>query len=356
MRHRKPGQTSEQSSPKPDHSAGKKKKRKTNTLGLTPGDDSGSDEGGEDDEEARLLKVLGSNVFQCVESQILSTAEVVLTRFRVKDAAGYLVERRSRFPTASRVQAKLAKANGPDKFASALERKQQMAEKLRKQLEKVESSIKRKREQQDEGDEMRGSVSSLDDEDDKPEELHARPQLPAIPPPAKKADVSKHCKYFSTGGTCGKKGKCRFVHDPAVREAALKERQANNGHLTIRQRLILNDKEQEDLAVLESMQYLLDKGATKAASLAEGSPESGEHGLTTQQTSTLAMPHHSLPKPPVKRDTAPPAAGQYINGHPPHPSLPQPPVTSSLGNLKGKYQDWNLGGYGNSGVKSEDLP
>ncbi|KAG7109991.1 Protein phosphatase 2C 3 like protein [Verticillium longisporum] len=85
---------------------------------------------------------------------------------------------------------------------------------------------------------------------------------------AKKADVSKHCKYYATGGTCGKKGKCRFVHDPEVREAAMKEREANNGNLTIQQRLVLNDKDQEDLTVLRSIQYLREKGKS-----AELSPE-----------------------------------------------------------------------------------
>ena len=93
------------------------------------------------------------------------------------------------------------------------------------------------------------------------------PKAPAPPPPARKADISKHCKYYSTGGSCGKKGKCRFRHDPEVREAAIKEREANNGRLTIQQRLILNDKDQEDLAVLQSIQYLREKGLMEAADI-----------------------------------------------------------------------------------------
>ncbi len=99
---------------------------------------------------------------------------------------------------------------GKESASSALEKQQQKAERLRKQLEKVESSIKRKREQQDEGDEMRGvgastSVSSDSQSDDEaPESLPSRPEPVSSappPPPQKKADPSKHCKYFSTGGT-----------------------------------------------------------------------------------------------------------------------------------------------------------
>jgi len=62
MRHKKPGgnnvpipNTRHQ---KPDApSAGKKKKRKTNTLGLTPGEESDDDV----DEEARLVEMIGAD-------------------------------------------------------------------------------------------------------------------------------------------------------------------------------------------------------------------------------------------------------------------------------------------------------
>ncbi|KAI8158593.1 hypothetical protein K4K49_007919 [Colletotrichum sp. SAR 10_70] len=228
--------------------SGKKKKRKTNTLGLTPGQDSDSED--DEMEEETLRKLIGADALQ------------------VTDVAAYIAERKKRFPTAARVKAKKSAevAHGSShKFAAALEKEEYLAIKLRKQLEKVESSIKRKREQQDEGDEMRDSSPvEIKSEDDEPEVASSRAQqAPPPPPPAKKADVTKHCKYYSTGGTCGKKGKCRFVHDPAVREAAMKEREANNGALTIQQRLILNDKDQEDLTVLQSIQYLREKGLMK---------------------------------------------------------------------------------------------
>ena len=60
MRHKKPGgsvPTPNTHHQKPDAaSAGKKKKRKTNTLGLTPGEESDEDDA---DEEARLLELVG---------------------------------------------------------------------------------------------------------------------------------------------------------------------------------------------------------------------------------------------------------------------------------------------------------
>ena len=142
----------------------------------------------------------------------------------------------------------------------------------------TDSSSKRKRDQRDEGDEMRDSISS----DGEPEVQSTRPPpaAAAVPPAAKRADISRHCKYFSTGGTCGKKGKCRFVHDAAVREAAIQERNKNNGQLTIRQRLALNDKGQDDLTILQSVQYLLDQGVATLAGLrvstAEPAPANGD--------------------------------------------------------------------------------
>jgi len=61
MRHKKAGNNTSMPNAmhqKPDaaSSAGKKKKRKTNTLGLTPGDESDDDDV---DEEARLLELIG---------------------------------------------------------------------------------------------------------------------------------------------------------------------------------------------------------------------------------------------------------------------------------------------------------
>ena len=139
----------------------------------------------------------------------------------VTDVMAYLADRRKNFPSKARTEARkaaeLAQKHGEKKPADALEKQ---AEKLRKQLKRVESTIKRKREQQDEGDEMRDSGSDDDDksEESAPEEASNRAAaLAAVAAAEKKADVSRHCKYYSTGGTCGKKGKCRFVHDPEVR-------------------------------------------------------------------------------------------------------------------------------------------
>ncbi len=231
---------------------------------------------------------------------------------------------------------------------TALEKQQQKAEKLRKQLEKVESSIKRKREQQDEGDEMRDvgastSVSSdSQSEDEGPEALPSRPEpaSSSLPPPPKKADPSKHCKYYSTGGTCGKKGKCRFVHDPEVREKALKEREMNGGRMTLQQRLILNDKDQEDLTIIKTLQYLKEKGVMKDCSVAVA-PGQSATPAASKTPSSPTNPSY-LPPPPIKTEA-------------PHDIPPQsaPSIHSSTQTVR--YQGWNLSGFGNTGVKSDDL-
>jgi hypothetical protein len=258
------------------------------------------------------------------------------------DIAAWIEERRRNFPTKARVEARKAAAkthNGDakkdaDDRNAQLERQQQKAEKLRKQLEKVESSIKRKREQQDEGDDMRDvevSSTSSDDsksDDDKPETMSTRQEPSSVPPPPKKADPTKHCKYYSTGGTCGKKGKCRFVHDPSVREAALRDREMNGGRMTLQQRLTLNDKDQEDLTIVQSLKYLQDKGLLKAKASDSSAAQSPPKPT-------------SLPANPVKSD-------------PPHglPAIPPPSVVPPAPTVK--YSGWNLSGFGNTGVKSSD--
>lgn len=263
-------------------------------------------------------------------------------------------ERKKHFPTKARVEAKKAAElaqKGEDK-ASSLEKQ---ADKLRRQLRKVESSIKRKREQGDEGDEMRDPSDESSD-DEKPEVMSTRSHVaPPPPPPAKKADVSKHCKYYSTGGTCGKKGKCRFVHDPEVREAAIKEREANNGRLTIQQRLILNDKEQEDLTVLQSIQYLRQKGlmnpADKVESEMNGSSKGPAAAKPQPAPSLLPAASASLPPLPVKRE---PALPRRV---PPPSIIPSANSISTQG--MAHYEGWLLKPYGSSGgkqSKSDDLP
>lgn len=161
-----------------------------------------------------------------------------------------------------------------DDSETKLEKQQRKAEKLRIELEKAERKIqqeiygsKRKRENGDEGDEDRGQLSddesnssSSSDSDSRPEILSSRANSSTclLPPP--KAQLQRHCKYFSTGGTCGKKGKCRFVHDQEVRNQALRDKEANGGKMTLAQRLILNDTAKDDLTILKSIKYLKEKG------------------------------------------------------------------------------------------------
>ncbi|KAK7744864.1 hypothetical protein SLS53_003097 [Cytospora paraplurivora] len=323
---RKPGgppSTPQTHHQKPDAaSTGKKKKRKTNTLGLTPGDESEDDF----DEEAKLSELIGADAPE------------------PSDIAAWIAERKRNFPTQNRVKAKLAagadrksstskNGDAKDERTLALEKEQAKADKLRRELEKVESSLKRKREQQDAGDEMRDIVASstvspsAKSGDEKPEAMSSKPDPNAnLPPPPKKADPTKHCKYYSTGGTCGKKGKCRFVHDPAVREAALKEREMNGGRMTLQQRLALNDKDQEDLTIIKTLAYLKEKGLMEAKAASNGASVNG-HGSTKSTKS-------SLPPPPA-------------SGLPPQP----PPSVVSTPTVR--YQGWNLSGFGNTGVKSE---
>lgn len=205
----------------------------------------------------------------------------------------WLAERRSRFPTKARREAaaeelrqrreqnrnKKSQQNEnkqvkKEEGESKLERQQRRAEKLRRELEKAEQKVqdlagssKRKRENGDEGDEEREQVSeqnsddsSSSDDDSKPETMSSRNNGAAHLPPPPKAQLQRHCKYFSTGGTCGKKGKCRFVHDQEVRNQALRDKEANGGKMTLAQRLILNDTAKDDLTILKSIKYLKEKG------------------------------------------------------------------------------------------------
>jgi cell division septum initiation protein DivIVA len=230
-----------------------------------------------------------------------------------------------------------------------LERQQQKAEKLRKQLENLETSIKRKREQQDEGDEMRAvdasPVSSSDSksDDEKPETLSTREQM-VIPPAAKKADQTKHCKYFSTGGVCGKKGKCRFVHDLEVRTAALQERERNGGRMTLQQRLILNDKEQEDLTIVKTLAYLQGKGMISGSTKSNTETDSETTAQSQPEQSGQAAPR-TLPPAPVKRE--------QINHS--LPAIPPAPISQGNASAGKRYEGWNLSGFGNTGVKAGDI-
>ncbi len=208
------------------------------------------------------------------------------------DLDAWLAERRSRFPTKARREAALAELRQrreqnrnsrnnkepsikKEEGETKLEKQQRKADKLRRELEKTERKIqaeasgtsKRKRENGDEGDEERGQASEDDsnsssssESEDSPEVASSRHHVPMRVHQPPKAQLQRHCKYFSTGGTCGKKGKCRFVHDQEVRNQALREKEANGGKMTLAQRLILNDTAKDDLTILKSIKYLKEKG------------------------------------------------------------------------------------------------
>lgn len=292
---------------------------------------------------------------------------------RISDVSSFLKERRKNYPTKARTEARKAAAQAQrneDKAAS-LEKE---ADKLRRQLRKVESSIKRKREQGDEGDEMRGASDDSSD-DGPPESLSTKAKSTTIPsrplPTAagKRADITRHCKYYSTGGTCGKKGKCRFVHDPEIREAAIKEREANNGRLTIQQRLILNDKEQEDLTVLRSIQYLRQKGIMSDAVAASAAALNGSEENGSSESSKV--------KKEAKAASQDPGPPLVVSSTSPY-QLPPPPASvlpvtvkeefgamTAQGHSNGKadspestkhYEGWLLQPYGSNGRENNVTP
>lgn len=209
------------------------------------------------------------------------------------DLEEWLAERRSKFPTKARREAAAEELRQrreqerenrqrmkqersiKEEGETKLEIQQRKAEKLRRELEKAERKIqesmggsKRKRENGDEGDEARGQGSDEDSDgssdsgsdDSKPEAVSSRQHAPYRVSQPSKAQLQRHCKYFSTGGTCGKKGKCRFVHDQEVRNQALRDKEANGGKMTLAQRLILNDTAKDDLTILKSIKYLKEKG------------------------------------------------------------------------------------------------
>lgn len=226
----------------------------------------------------------------------------------------WLAERKNRFPTKARREAAAEELRKRREMGltgkrkqqpendqikkeepeSKLEKQQRKAEKLRRELEKAERKIqdavsgsKRKRENGDEGDEEHDQVkrqdtaesSGSDSDDSNPEAMSSRNNGPVRIAQPPKAQLQRHCKYFSTGGTCGKKGKCRFVHDQEVRNLALKEKEANGGKMTLAQRLILNDTAKDDLTILKSIKYLKEKGLMKGlvSPLIDVSPNSEEN-------------------------------------------------------------------------------
>lgn len=251
---------------KSDPAAAKKKKRKTNTLGLTPGDDNSDDDA---DEEKRLEELLGTDAPGYVITPLLYNWSFMLTSpcsIPDGDLAKWIAARRENFPTQARIakkkEAVLVSKPAPDVIETKepapiqVDPVEKEADRLRRRLAKLDRKLeKRKRAPNDEGDELRSESSDEESDDDKPEALPTNQSSTGFlpPPPITRADPTNHCKYYSTGGICGKKGKCRFVHDPAVREAALQERTRNGGRMTLKQRLLLNDKEQEDMEVIKTI-------------------------------------------------------------------------------------------------------
>jgi hypothetical protein len=158
------------------------------------------------------------------------------------------------------------------------------------------SGSKRKRDTGDEGDDDRGQVSeeessSSSDSDSgssKPEAMSSRNAARNLPQPPK-AQLQRHCKYFSTGGTCGKKGKCRFVHDQEVRDQALKDKEANGGKMTLAQRLILNDTAKDDLTILKSIKYLKEKGLMPEPTSTSGSANGDGTGFKSEENGYANM-------------------------------------------------------------------
>lgn len=258
------------------------------------------------------------------------------------DLAAWIEERKKKYPTKERREAKqaelaqrraaAAEQASKDKRSKQdqgddrkLEKQRLKAEKLRKQLERAEQKVqeamkagmKRKRDSGDVGDEddikiegdavdqviatatagaslsdsdsdSEGSseyTDATDSEDEAPQPLTSKRNAPVqVPPPAKKNILQRHCKYFSTGGTCGKKGKCRFIHDEAVRAAAIREKDLNGGRMTLAQRLTQNDKEKDDLMVLKSIKYLFEKGM-----LDEPQPQAAQVSKVSAQVSAMEV-------------------------------------------------------------------
>lgn len=238
---------------------------------------------------------------------------------------------------------------------SKLEKQQKKAEKLRKQLERAERKLqdamkagtKRKREAGDDGDEegeilsstgareggdlvdqviakatARADVSDDDsdssssesseytsdsdsDENSGPETQTVRLAAPMQVLPPKKPILQRQCKYFSTGGTCGKKGKCRFVHDQSVRDAALKEKELNGGRMTLAQRLVQNDKEKDDLLVLKSIKYLYERGFLDEPLAASAPYSDSMDGIQAQYDNSNDAdmhPYDNTSQPEIKSD------------------------------------------------------
>lgn len=225
--------------------------------------------------------------------------------YSIPNMAAWLAERKANYPTKKHIQEKkkaealkAAQASSHANDASTkIDSDEEKLGKLQAEMSKVERRLKekRKRSAQDEGDDMRLSDSvSVKSEDEAPESLTTHKPASLPPPPIVRADPSSHCKYYATGGKCGKKDKCRFKHDPAVREAALQEQTRNGGRLTLKQRLMLNDKNMEDRETVEVIISLRSNGRI----LDPQNPEISRQRYSPQTTSTLPTAPGSASLPP----------------------------------------------------------
>lgn len=269
----------------------------------------------------------------------------------IENMEAWIAERKANYPTKKRIEekkaaqeAKAAEAPAPPKVDSD----EAKAEKLRKQLAKVERKIdrqKRKREATDEGDEMRldSDSSETKSDDEEPESMPIRKPAPSglPPPPIVRADPSNHCKYYATGGNCGKKTKCRFKHDPAVRAQALQEQTLNGGKLTLKQRLVLNDKNSEDMETVKAIMNLRSSGK-----LAD--PVFSEAGVAGSSEPTKA--------PPATPGSTLPSAASTAN-LPPIPTASLAHNNSDRSHHKSKNhhkgKGWHSQGAGKSGGSKE---
>ena len=221
----------------------------------------------------------------------------------------WLAERKANYPTKKRIQdkknAEALKSAQADESANNSSTKVDSDEeklgKLQAEMSKVEQRLKekRKRSANDEGDEMRTDhahqdSASIKSEDEAPESLTTHKPASLPPPPIIRADPTSHCKYYATGGKCGKKDKCRFKHDPAVREAALQEQTRNGGRLTLKQRLMLNDKNMEDRETVEAILSLRSNGRI----LDPQNPEISRQRYSQPSASTLPAPTGIAGLPP----------------------------------------------------------
>ncbi|KAI5862654.1 hypothetical protein GGS23DRAFT_85800 [Durotheca rogersii] len=326
---------------KSDPAAAKKKKRKTNTLGLTPGDDD-SDAGV--DEEKRLEELLGADAPSVPDG----------------DIAKWLAARKENFPTRARIAAKKEAGLIPKPEADTNTTKEAVtvqvdpvekeADRLRKRLAKLDRKIeKRKRAPNDEGDDMRSESSDSSSDDDQPEALPTNKSSAGFLPSSNaRADPSNHCKYYSTGGTCGKKGKCRFVHDPAVREAALQERTRNGGRMTLKQRLLLNDKDQDDMDLIKEIVNMRSNGRLHDPQ----NPHIHAERQAREQAAIAAV--STLPTAPGAASLPPNPYAHLKNGD--GAARYRKPKRHNDWSSAVKYQGWpKLVGYGGAGVPPKQM-